>query len=176
MVIRSSLLTPEESVVPGITGLQEPSGHQKQKRTRMAICTRNAPTFAWEAANEEPMMQARKIKYDVIGFIIRRCHPLSVVYETGEELFLVTCDSRGVSGDKTRRGSTPALNIFMAYALRSNYEEEVEGSGREERLRTLTSGPTAENEQGKRLSEFIMATKTIRGNSQLQKTFSLRWT
>ncbi|KAK6764960.1 hypothetical protein RB195_025048 [Necator americanus] len=32
------------------------------------------------------------------------------------------------------------------------------------------------NEQGKRLSEFIMTTKTILGNSQLQKPCSLRWT
>ncbi|VDP04513.1 unnamed protein product [Heligmosomoides polygyrus] len=32
------------------------------------------------------------------------------------------------------------------------------------------------NEQGERLSEFIMTTKTIHGNSQFQKPSSLRWT
>uniref|UniRef100_A0A0K0D7X7 HA domain-containing protein n=1 Tax=Angiostrongylus cantonensis TaxID=6313 RepID=A0A0K0D7X7_ANGCA len=32
------------------------------------------------------------------------------------------------------------------------------------------------NEQGKRLSEFIMATKTIHGNSQFQKSHRQRWT
>ena len=32
------------------------------------------------------------------------------------------------------------------------------------------------NEQGKRLSEFIMATKTIHGNTQFQKPCSQRWT
>ncbi|VDO40645.1 unnamed protein product, partial [Heligmosomoides polygyrus] len=32
------------------------------------------------------------------------------------------------------------------------------------------------NEQGERLSEFIMSTKTIHGNSQFQKPPSLRWT
>ncbi|EYC29362.1 hypothetical protein Y032_0006g2937 [Ancylostoma ceylanicum] len=32
------------------------------------------------------------------------------------------------------------------------------------------------NEQGERLSEFIMTTKTIHGNSQFQKPTSLRWT
>ncbi|VDO23027.1 unnamed protein product [Heligmosomoides polygyrus] len=32
------------------------------------------------------------------------------------------------------------------------------------------------NEQGERLSEFIMLTKTIHGNSQFQKPPSLRWT
>ncbi|KAE9420633.1 hypothetical protein Angca_003308, partial [Angiostrongylus cantonensis] len=32
------------------------------------------------------------------------------------------------------------------------------------------------NEQGERLSEFIMATKTIHGNSQFQKPHCQRWT
>ncbi|KAE9418252.1 hypothetical protein Angca_003518, partial [Angiostrongylus cantonensis] len=32
------------------------------------------------------------------------------------------------------------------------------------------------NEQGELLSEFIMATKTIHGNSQFQKPHSQRWT
>ncbi|ETN68232.1 hypothetical protein NECAME_05713 [Necator americanus] len=32
------------------------------------------------------------------------------------------------------------------------------------------------NEQGERLFEFIMTTKTIYGNSQFQKPSSLRWT
>ncbi|VDP20240.1 unnamed protein product [Heligmosomoides polygyrus] len=32
------------------------------------------------------------------------------------------------------------------------------------------------NEQGERLSEFLMSTKTIHGNSQFQKPPSLRWT
>ncbi|KAK6737113.1 hypothetical protein RB195_019671 [Necator americanus] len=32
------------------------------------------------------------------------------------------------------------------------------------------------NDQGERLSEFIMTTKTIHGNSQFQKPSSLRWT
>ncbi|ETN72638.1 hypothetical protein NECAME_18747, partial [Necator americanus] len=66
----------------------------------MAICTYNARTLASEAAIEDLMMQeAKKIKYDVIGLIeTRRRHPLNAVYETGEELFLGTCDSRGVGG------------------------------------------------------------------------------
>ncbi|ETN70937.1 hypothetical protein NECAME_14451 [Necator americanus] len=45
------------------------------------------------------MMRAKKIKYDVIGLIeTRRPHPLNAVYETGEELFSGTCESRGVGG------------------------------------------------------------------------------
>ncbi|KAK6760828.1 hypothetical protein RB195_022045 [Necator americanus] len=77
---------------------------------------------------------------------------LNTVYETREELFLGTCDSRGVGGvgvhvstsmvksidsfeELTTRigrlrmrrcGPTPALTIFVAYAPTSSYEEEVE--------------------------------------------------
>ncbi|ETN77923.1 hypothetical protein NECAME_10707 [Necator americanus] len=98
-------------------------------------------------------MQLRKIKYDVIGLTeTRRRHPLNAVYETGEELFLGTRKSRGVGGvgvlvntsmaknihsfeqlttrigrlRMRRCGPTPALNIFVAYATASSYEEEVE--------------------------------------------------
>ncbi|KAK6745797.1 hypothetical protein RB195_012113 [Necator americanus] len=83
----------------------------------------------------------------------RRRHHLNAVYETGEEQFLGTCDSRGVGGVgvlvntsmaknfdsfeqlMTRIGSlrirrcgpTPALIIFVVYAPTSSYgEEEVE--------------------------------------------------
>ncbi|KAK6749384.1 hypothetical protein RB195_001785 [Necator americanus] len=97
------------------------------------------------------MMQAKKIKYDVIGLTeTRRRHPLNAVYETGEELFLGTCDSRGVGGvgvlvnmstaknidsfEKLttrsgrlwmrRCGPTPALIIFVGYAPTSSYQEE----------------------------------------------------
>ncbi|KAK6745000.1 hypothetical protein RB195_011609 [Necator americanus] len=54
----------------------------------MTICTYNARTVASEAAIEDLMMQAKKIKYDVIGLIeTRRRHPLNAVYETGEEVY-----------------------------------------------------------------------------------------
>ncbi|ETN73680.1 hypothetical protein NECAME_00768 [Necator americanus] len=92
-------------------------------------------------------MQAKKIKYDVIGLNeTRRRHPLNAVYETGEELFLGTCDSRVGVLVNTRKaknidsfeqlttqmgrlrmrrcGPTPALTIFVAYAPTSSYEEE----------------------------------------------------
>ncbi|VDO47320.1 unnamed protein product [Haemonchus placei] len=93
------------------------------------------------------MVQARKIKYDIIGLTETRRH---AIFETGEELFLGTCDSRGVGGVgvlvnthlamnigsyeslTTRIGhlrlricdSTPSLIIFVAYAPTSTYEEE----------------------------------------------------
>uniref|UniRef100_A0A7I4Z2K6 Endo/exonuclease/phosphatase domain-containing protein n=1 Tax=Haemonchus contortus TaxID=6289 RepID=A0A7I4Z2K6_HAECO len=92
-----------------------------------------------------------KIKYDVIGLTETRRHrPLHAIFETGEELFLATRDSRGVGGVgvlanthlatnidsyeslttrigrlRSRRcGSTQALTIFVAYAPTSSYEEE----------------------------------------------------
>ncbi|ETN82106.1 hypothetical protein NECAME_08156 [Necator americanus] len=108
----------------------------------MTICTYNARTLASEAAIEVLMMQVQKIKYDVIGLTeTRRRHPLSAVYETGEELFSGTCDSSGGGVDvlvnttmakkvdtfeqlitrvgrlcMRRCGLTPALAIFVAYA------------------------------------------------------------
>ncbi|KIH62396.1 hypothetical protein ANCDUO_07321 [Ancylostoma duodenale] len=92
-------------------------------------------------------MQARKIRYDVIGLTETRRHrPLNATFDTGEELFLGTCDSRGVGGVgvlvntnlpmnidqlttrigrlRLRRcGSIPALTIFVAYAPISSCDE-----------------------------------------------------
>ncbi|XGW34710.1 hypothetical protein V3C99_018596 [Haemonchus contortus] len=69
----------------------------------MAICAFNALTLASEACIEDLMMQARKVKYDVIGLTETRRHrPLHVAFETGEGLFLGTCDSRGVGCKPSR--------------------------------------------------------------------------
>ncbi|VDP37245.1 unnamed protein product, partial [Heligmosomoides polygyrus] len=97
------------------------------------------------------MMQARKIKYDVIGMtVMRRHHPLHAAYDFGEELFLGTCDNRGVGGvgvlinthlgmnidsyespttrigrlGLKRCGSVPALTVFVAYSPTSVYDDE----------------------------------------------------
>ncbi|KAK6758780.1 hypothetical protein RB195_016170 [Necator americanus] len=99
---------------------------------------------------------------------------------------------------------TPALTIFVAYAPTSSNDEEVEafymdlekfyredhafykviigdfnakvGPRRTpEELHIGTHG-LQWNDQGEGLSEFIMTTKTIRGNSQFQKPSSLRGT
>ncbi|KIH66061.1 hypothetical protein ANCDUO_03613 [Ancylostoma duodenale] len=96
-------------------------------------------------------MAARKIRYDVIGLTETRRHrPLNATFDTGEELFLGTCDSRGVGGvgvlvnkilvmnidsfeqlttrigrSRLRRcGSMPAVTIFVAYSPTSSYDEE----------------------------------------------------
>ncbi|ETN82448.1 endonuclease/exonuclease/phosphatase family protein, partial [Necator americanus] len=204
----------------------------KRKRTRMTICAYNARTLGPEAAIKDLMMQAKKVKYDAISATEkRRCHHLNASFEIGEELFLGTCDSRGVGGvgvlvnssmaknidsfeqpttrigllRMRRCGPTPALTIFVAYAPTSSYEEEevevfymdLEKFYREghafykviigdfntkvgprrtpEELHIGTHG-LQWNDQGERLSEFIMTTKTIQGNSQFQKPSSLRWT
>ncbi|VDO25601.1 unnamed protein product [Haemonchus placei] len=97
------------------------------------------------------MMEARKIKYDVIGLTeTKKHHPLHAVFEIGEELFLGTCDTRGVGGVSVlvymhlvmnidlyeslttrigrlrskRCGSIPARTTFVAYAPTSSPEEE----------------------------------------------------
>ncbi|KAK6764564.1 hypothetical protein RB195_024764 [Necator americanus] len=198
----------------------------------MTICTYHARTLASEATIEDLMMQAKKIKYNVIGLTeTRRRHPLNAVYETGEELLLGTYDSRGVGGigalvntsmaknidsfeqlttrigrlHMRRCGSTPALTIFVAYAPTSSYEEEeveafymdLEKFYREdhafykaiigdfnakvgprrtpEELHIGTYG-LQWNDQGEKLSEFIMTTEAMHGNSQFQKPSSLCWT
>ncbi|KAK6739429.1 hypothetical protein RB195_008113 [Necator americanus] len=194
----------------------------------MTICTYNARTLASEAAIEDLIMKSKKIKYDIIGLTETR---RNAVYETGEVLFLGTCDSRGVGGvgvlintsmaknidsfeqlrtrigrlQMRRCGPTPALTIFVAYTPTSSYDEkeveafymDLEKFYREdhafykviigdfnakigpkrtpEELHIGTHG-LQWNDQGERLSYFIMTTKTILGNSQFQKPSSLRWT
>uniref|UniRef100_A0A0K0D822 Peptidase A1 domain-containing protein n=1 Tax=Angiostrongylus cantonensis TaxID=6313 RepID=A0A0K0D822_ANGCA len=52
------------------------------------------------------------IRYDVIGLAeTRRRHPFNAVYETGEELFLGTCDSRGVGGVGVLVNTRLSMNI-----------------------------------------------------------------
>ncbi|KAK6734421.1 hypothetical protein RB195_017920 [Necator americanus] len=212
--------------------MNEPKGNNNGYQNGKGLGWRSARTPASEAAIEDLMMQAKKIKYDVIGLTeTRRRHPLNAVYETGEELFLGSCDSRGVGGvvvlvnTRTaknidffeqlttrigrmwmrRCGPIPALTIFVAYAPTSSYEEEeveafymdLEKFYREdhafykviigdfnakvgprrtpEELHIGTHG-LQWNDERERLSEFIMTTKTIHGNSQFQKPSSLRWT
>ncbi|ETN71135.1 hypothetical protein NECAME_04698 [Necator americanus] len=104
-----------------------------------------------------------------------------------------------------RCGPTPALTIFVAYAATSRYdEEEVEafymdlekfyredhafykvmigdfnakvGPRRTPENLHIWTHDLQWNDQGERLSELIMTTKSIHGNSQFQKLSSLRWT
>ncbi|KAE9413249.1 hypothetical protein Angca_010097, partial [Angiostrongylus cantonensis] len=198
----------------------------------VTICTYNARTLASESSIEDLLMQPRRIRYHVIGMAeTRRRHPFNTVYYSGEELFLGTCNSRGVGSvgvlvnttlsmnvdsfeqltTRTGRlrlkrcGSTPPLRFFVVYAPTSNYDEEdVEafymdlerfyredhtffkviigdfsakiGPRRSSEERHIGTHGLEWNEQGERLSEFIMATKTIHGNSQFQNPHRQRWT
>ncbi|EYC18012.1 hypothetical protein Y032_0029g2009 [Ancylostoma ceylanicum] len=82
----------------------------------MTICTFNARTLASEASIEDLMVQARKIRYDVIGLTETRRHrPLNATFDTGEELFLGTCDSRGVGGV----GVLVNTNLAMSHLFRT---------------------------------------------------------
>ncbi|KAK6753801.1 hypothetical protein RB195_013029 [Necator americanus] len=99
------------TVAPGRTGLRSHVDYQNGKGLGWRL-TYNARTLASEAAIEDLMMQAKKIKYDAIGLTeTRRRHPLNAVYETGEELFLGTCDSRGVGGVGVLVNTSMAKNI-----------------------------------------------------------------
>ncbi|VDM64253.1 unnamed protein product [Angiostrongylus costaricensis] len=75
-------------------GQWKPPGY---KRTMVAImvtiCAYNARTLEFESSVEDLLMQARRIKY-IIGLAeTRRRYSFNVVYDTGEEPFLGTCDS-----------------------------------------------------------------------------------
>uniref|UniRef100_A0A7I4YD80 Endonuclease exonuclease phosphatase domain containing protein n=1 Tax=Haemonchus contortus TaxID=6289 RepID=A0A7I4YD80_HAECO len=97
----------------------------------MAICTFNARTLASGACIEDLMMQASKTKYEyVIGVTETRTQrPLHAVFETGEVLFLGTCDSRGVGGVGVLVNTHLAMNIDSYESLTtriaptSSYEE-----------------------------------------------------
>ncbi|XGW01109.1 hypothetical protein V3C99_013793 [Haemonchus contortus] len=134
------------------------------------------------------MMQARKVKYDVIGPLDRpietRGHrSLNTSFEIGGELFRRICDTRdivdvGVPG--------PALTFFVVYPPKSSYEEEELETfymdlerlhGEDHNVKTrprrslmnLTSGPTGWKGQGEKLSKFIM-TRESSGHGSYQDT------
>ncbi|ETN78759.1 hypothetical protein NECAME_18182 [Necator americanus] len=90
--------------------------------------------LASKAAVEDLMMQAKKIKSDVIRAVPEtgRRHLLNAVYETGEELFLGACDSRdfGRVGVLVNRSMAKNIDSFELLATRIG------------RLRMRRCGPT----------------------------------
>ncbi|KAK6749169.1 hypothetical protein RB195_001647 [Necator americanus] len=69
-------------------------------------------------------MQARTVKNDVMGLTeTRRRHPVNAAYGAGEELFLGTCDSRGV-GD-----AGVLVNASMATTLSNNLRPKSDVCG-----------------------------------------------
>ncbi|VDM62438.1 unnamed protein product [Angiostrongylus costaricensis] len=122
------------------------------QRTMVTICTYNARTLAPESSIEDMLMQARRIRHDVIDLLdTRRRQPFNAVCDTGKELFLGKRGSRGVWGvgvlintslsinidlfeQLTTRigrlrlkacGSILASTIFVVYVPTSNNEEGV---------------------------------------------------
>uniref|UniRef100_A0A0K0CYB2 Endonuclease n=1 Tax=Angiostrongylus cantonensis TaxID=6313 RepID=A0A0K0CYB2_ANGCA len=78
----------------------------------VTICTYNARTLASEFSIEDLLMQARMTRYDVVGLAeTRQRHPFNAAYGTGEELFLGTCDSRGVGGVGVLINTGLSMNI-----------------------------------------------------------------
>ncbi|VDO55329.1 unnamed protein product [Haemonchus placei] len=78
----------------------------------MAARTFNALTLASKACIEDLMMQARKIKDDVIERNeMRRHRPLHATFETGEELFLGACNCRGVGSVGVLNNTHSVMNI-----------------------------------------------------------------
>ncbi|KAK6745062.1 hypothetical protein RB195_011647 [Necator americanus] len=137
---------------------------QKRKRTRMTICTCNARTLASGAARDL-MVQTKKIKYDVIGLTeTRRPHPLNAVYVTGEELFLGTCDSRGVGGVGV------LVNTSMAKKIDSFEQQKPESYEEEEEVKAFYM------DLEKFYREDHASYKAIIGDFNAKKPSSLRWT
>ncbi|KAK6765597.1 hypothetical protein RB195_025483 [Necator americanus] len=102
----------------------------------------------------------RKIKYDVIGLTeTRRRHHLNAVQETGEELFLGTCDSRGVGGVGVLVNTSMAKNI-------DSFEQLLTRIGR---LRMRRCGPTPA------LTIFVAYTPTNQATKEKKSTLSI-WT
>uniref|UniRef100_A0A0K0D058 Peptidase A1 domain-containing protein n=1 Tax=Angiostrongylus cantonensis TaxID=6313 RepID=A0A0K0D058_ANGCA len=73
------------------------------------------------------------IRHDVIALAeTRRRHPFNAVYDTGKELFLGTCDSRGVSG----------VGVLVNTSLSMNIKISMPRLDQEEGLKNVTLGPT----------------------------------
>uniref|UniRef100_A0A0K0D0F9 CN hydrolase domain-containing protein n=1 Tax=Angiostrongylus cantonensis TaxID=6313 RepID=A0A0K0D0F9_ANGCA len=130
----------------------------------VTICTYKAPTLASESSIEDLLMQARMIRYDVISLAeTRRHHPFNAVYDNGEEPFLGTCDCRGVGG----------FGVLVNTGFIGDFNAKI-GPIRTSEDRHIGTHGLEWNEQGERLSEFIMATKTIQVTQVDCLPYSLR--
>ncbi|RCN43444.1 hypothetical protein ANCCAN_10570 [Ancylostoma caninum] len=99
------------------------------------FCNFNARTLASEASIEDLMMQARKIMFDIIGLIEARRHrPLNVTFDTGEEPFLGTCDSRGIGGVGVLVNTKLVMNI-------DSFEQLTTRIGREKAAKFKNRSP-----------------------------------
>ncbi|EYB93798.1 hypothetical protein Y032_0178g637 [Ancylostoma ceylanicum] len=164
-----------------------------------------ARKLASKGSIEDLMVQARKIRYDVIGLTeTGRDRPLNATFDTGDELFLGTCDSGGVGGVGVLVNMDLAMDIDSFEQLTTQigrlrlrrcgsrekfYREDHTfykmivgdfnakiGPRRMSEELHIDTQCLQWNEQGERLSEFTMTTKKIHVNSQSEKPTFLRWT
>ncbi|KAK6752239.1 hypothetical protein RB195_003577 [Necator americanus] len=120
----------------------------------ISTCNANAHTLASNAENEDLICKPGSLSTTPPTTETRQLHSLSAMYDTGEELFLGTGDSRRVGGvdvlvntsmaenigsfkqlatrirrmRRRRCGATPASTVFVAYGQIPNYEEGVDDS------------------------------------------------
>uniref|UniRef100_A0A7I4XWF2 Endonuclease exonuclease phosphatase domain containing protein n=1 Tax=Haemonchus contortus TaxID=6289 RepID=A0A7I4XWF2_HAECO len=167
----------------------------------MAISTFDAWTLASEACIGNLMMQTRKIKYDAIGLTETRRHrPLHAVIEAGEELFLGTCDSRGVGGKmwlnprsnnlrclrtniglQRKRGNAFHMDVERLYREDHTFSKVIVGDFNvkttlRRRMKSYISGLTKWSSLRKvKGPEFISSIHTIHDDLQFQKSSDLRW-
>ncbi|VDM56256.1 unnamed protein product [Angiostrongylus costaricensis] len=78
----------------------------------VAIGNYSARTLASDSSIEDLLMQARRIRYDIISLAETRLpHPFNAVYDTEEEVFIGTHDSRGVGGVGVPVNTSLSMNI-----------------------------------------------------------------
>ncbi|KAK6735153.1 hypothetical protein RB195_018376 [Necator americanus] len=161
------------------------------------------PVSAEPGLTHDILVSRTSVRQKACNQVTGRCKGGGLESSPRNKLYMSTPEKRKFS--QKQEGPTPALTIFVAYAPTSSYEEEeveafymdLEKFYREDHAfyKVIISDLNAKvgprrtpeelyigthglqwNEQGDRLSEFIMTTKTIHGNSQFQKPSSLRWT
>uniref|UniRef100_A0A158P944 Endo/exonuclease/phosphatase domain-containing protein n=1 Tax=Angiostrongylus cantonensis TaxID=6313 RepID=A0A158P944_ANGCA len=117
----------------------------------------------------------------------RRRQPFNAIYNSGEELFFGTFDGRGVGGVSVLVNTKEVEAFYMDLesfnredhtffkVIIGDFNAKI-GPRRTSQERHIGTHELKWNEQGERLSEFIMATKIIYGNSQFQKPHPQSWT
>ncbi|XGW28597.1 hypothetical protein V3C99_008400 [Haemonchus contortus] len=100
----------------------------ERRKTKIAICAVNATSWlassnlryvlSSETCVENLMVQAMKIKYDVIGLSKTRRHRLlHAVLEIAEALFLRACDSKGAGGVDFLIPTLLGMNSFSFFSV-----------------------------------------------------------
>ncbi|VDM63728.1 unnamed protein product [Angiostrongylus costaricensis] len=96
--------------------LQGYSGLSESQITELTICTYIAHSLTSDGSIKELIMQARRIRYDVIEMEkTGKRQSLNSIYNTAKELFLRTPDNRGV-------GDVGGVGVFVNTSLSMNID------------------------------------------------------